>query len=209
MNDKNWHKKFLNQKKTVMQKFVELDKSKKGSVDEDIVGLLKKINKLKNFYTTSSCSGRIQVLSSVEGGKKHTCQYHYTTHGLVKVGDSKKVYSALIDGLASRGTNNKMITILRQSGPILHICCASIDDAIGLIKIARDSGFKHSGIQSIKNKIAVELKSAIEMDAIIAKSSKILVDEKYFKNLIAYSNTKQEKSKKILKKFEKNLKDLK
>ena len=39
----------------------ELDKSKKGSVDEPIVDLVNYINKTKDFCTTSSCSGRFAV----------------------------------------------------------------------------------------------------------------------------------------------------
>ena len=39
----------------------ELDKSKKGSVDEPIVDLVNYINKTKDFCTTSSCSGRFSV----------------------------------------------------------------------------------------------------------------------------------------------------
>ncbi|KEP67670.1 UNVERIFIED_CONTAM: hypothetical protein HHA_227400 [Hammondia hammondi] len=40
------------------------DKSKKGSVDEEIRPLLDAINKLKNFYTSSSCAGRILLVGT-------------------------------------------------------------------------------------------------------------------------------------------------
>lgn len=39
----------------------ELDKSKKGSVDEPIVDLVNYINKTKDYCTTSSCSGRFAI----------------------------------------------------------------------------------------------------------------------------------------------------
>ena len=39
----------------------ELDKSKKGSVDEPIVDLVSSINRMHDFCTTSSCSGRFAV----------------------------------------------------------------------------------------------------------------------------------------------------
>ncbi len=35
---------------------------KEGKVDEDIIPLLEKINSLENYFTTSSCSGRISVM---------------------------------------------------------------------------------------------------------------------------------------------------
>ena len=50
------------------QKFKSLsgfDNSKKGSIDEPIVDLVSFINNLNDFFTTSSCSGRIAVISEV------------------------------------------------------------------------------------------------------------------------------------------------
>lgn len=39
----------------------ELDKSKKGSVDEPVADLVDYINKTKDYCTTSSCSGRFAI----------------------------------------------------------------------------------------------------------------------------------------------------
>ena len=39
----------------------ELDKSKKGSVDEPIAELVEYINQTKDYCTTSSCSGRFAI----------------------------------------------------------------------------------------------------------------------------------------------------
>ena len=39
----------------------ELDKSKKGSVDEPIVDLVEYVNKTPDYCTTSSCSGRFSI----------------------------------------------------------------------------------------------------------------------------------------------------
>ena len=41
------------------------DLSRKGSVDQPIIGLVDHINSLDQYYTTSSCSGRIIVFSEV------------------------------------------------------------------------------------------------------------------------------------------------
>ncbi|CBZ54144.1 conserved hypothetical protein [Neospora caninum Liverpool] len=40
------------------------DKSKKGSVDEEIRPLLDAVNSLKNFYTASSCAGRVLLVGT-------------------------------------------------------------------------------------------------------------------------------------------------
>lgn len=52
---------FLLEKKRVLQDKVDI--SKKGSVDAPIVHLVQYINDQENYYTTSSCSGRILVFS--------------------------------------------------------------------------------------------------------------------------------------------------
>lgn len=54
------NKLFSAQKKVA---FSGQDLSRKGSVDEPIVELVDFINSLDNYFTTSSCSGRIVVLA--------------------------------------------------------------------------------------------------------------------------------------------------
>ena len=48
-----------------------IDNSKKGSVDAAICDLLNFINASEDFFTTSSCSGRIALISEV---RKHFLQ---------------------------------------------------------------------------------------------------------------------------------------
>ena len=57
-SDPNFH----SEKARVLGK---VDLSRKGSVDEPITELVGFINSLKDFYTTSSCSGRLTVHQEV------------------------------------------------------------------------------------------------------------------------------------------------
>jgi tRNA wybutosine-synthesizing protein 3 len=43
----------------------KVDLSRKGSVDEPISELVSYINSLSDFYTTSSCSGRLIIVQEV------------------------------------------------------------------------------------------------------------------------------------------------
>lgn len=43
----------------------QVDLSKKGSIDDQIIDLVQYINAKENYFTTSSCSGRISVFSEV------------------------------------------------------------------------------------------------------------------------------------------------
>lgn len=49
------------EKKRVLNE--KLDISRKGSIDEPIVDLIEYINCESNYYTTSSCSGRIVIFN--------------------------------------------------------------------------------------------------------------------------------------------------
>ena len=42
-----------------------IDNSRKGSVDSRIIELVDFINQLEDFFTTSSCSGRLALISGV------------------------------------------------------------------------------------------------------------------------------------------------
>ena len=53
---------FSSEKARVLGK---VDLSRKGSVDEPIAELVSYINSLSDFYTTSSCSGRLAVVQEV------------------------------------------------------------------------------------------------------------------------------------------------
>lgn len=53
---KQWKKQCLN----------KLDLSKKGNIDEDIKTLVSFLNNSDNYFTTSSCSGRIILIDGVK-----------------------------------------------------------------------------------------------------------------------------------------------
>lgn len=67
------------------------DKSRKGSIDRDIVDLINLINSKKDFYTTSSCAGRI-VLLEMKSRKKNDCEWIFSKHDKVNL---KEIINAL------------------------------------------------------------------------------------------------------------------
>ncbi|MBW2981328.1 hypothetical protein KY343_00480 [Candidatus Woesearchaeota archaeon] len=183
---------FQNQKKTFLKK---LDKSKKGEIDKPIKQLIKIINKSKNYYTTSSCSGRI-VLLAKKPGKKKGSKWLLSSHKKINL---KQANSALKSILETD-------VYFRFEPLILHVAAKSIEDAQRLINKTRDIGFKRTGIQSTKNKIIIEIASTEILNTIIAKNKKLLVDNSYLKILIKEANKKLEQNNKKIKRFENQLK---
>lgn len=66
------------------------DKSRKGSIDGKIRRLVNKINSLDDFFTTSSCSGRIMLFSLPKSNKKNEVQYLFCSHKKIRYNDIKK-----------------------------------------------------------------------------------------------------------------------
>ncbi len=178
---------FDNQKKVFLKKS---DKSKKGGIDKEIKQLVKKINSSKDYYTTSSCAGRI-VLLEKKSDKKQEIKWLFKKHGKVNFKEIKNSLKKL----------SKHDIWFRQEAAILHVACKTINNTQKLINLARSIGFKRSGIQSTKNKIIVEIASSDYIDTIIAKKGKLLVDNDLLKILISEANKKLKRNKEKLKKL--------
>lgn len=82
---------FIQRKKDVLMKS---DKSSKSKWDERIAGLCKKINSLENYYTTSSCSGRVVLM--VNQDKKEEDLFLSVYHDEISMDEIKKQLNLVI-----------------------------------------------------------------------------------------------------------------
>ncbi|MEM4637517.1 MAG: tRNA wybutosine-synthesizing 3 family protein [Candidatus Woesearchaeota archaeon] len=183
------------QKKLCLEKLYKPDKSRKGNVDEQIIPLIEYINSLKNYYTTSSCSGRIYLLT--EADKKPDVKWIFVSHEPVNFKEIMHNLNKL----------PKERVWFRQENMILHVACRAIDDANKLLKIARDSGFRRSGIIADSNILIVEICSTEKIDVPIAYESKLLVNEEYIKFIIDIANEKFSKGRKKMNTFFSKIKE--
>ena len=161
------------------------DKSRKGSVDKKIKKLVDKINSLDNFYTTSSCSGRILLSAIPKSNKKNEVQYLFCSHKKIKYNDLNKI---IIKKLP------KDDVWLRVDPVILHAACKDINNAKELLNIARDIGFRRSGVISVGRKLVLELVSTEKIEAIVSRKGKLLIDKDYLKVLVNEGNKKLERT---------------
>ncbi len=166
------------------------DKSKKGGIDNKIQPLVDLINSNENYYTTSSCSGRIVLLNL--GERKNECEWLFVSHD--KVDENSNL-------LGNIDLNKSNKTFFRMEGAILHVCCKDLDSAKKLFDLGKSAGFKVGGIISIKPKIVVELRSVDFLDTIISKHGKMLVGADYVKILINIANSKLERTWERIKKL--------
>jgi len=166
----------------------KIDKSNKKSIDKDIKPLIELINSLDNYYTTSSCSGRILLIEK-KTDKKQDARFAFAEH-------KKADFKAIKKSLKKLPKNDVW---LKQESIIIHICCRTLESAKKLLKIVRDIGIKRAGIINIHKRIIIEIIGTEAMEAIIARKGKMLVDDTYLKILVKEANKKLERNKKKIK----------
>ncbi len=159
------------------------DKSSIGRWDRKIEGLCNKINKKKNYYTTSSCAGRVVLLKYSE--EKQENAFLFRTHEKISFKELKK---ALLDA----GEKYKGIVEFQQTSCILHVSCLSLSDAQEIVDKAKQCGWKRSGIMGGRRNM-VELHSTESMSFPVMNNGKILVDDDFLKLIVETANNKLER----------------
>ena len=89
---------------------------------------------------------------------------------------------------------------------IIHIACREQEDAIRLMNLARDCGFRRAGIISAENRHVVEIISSEQLNAPIARAGKLIVGDDYLRAITDIANEKMEATFKRIKLFEEKLK---
>ena len=172
----------------------KIDKSSIGGWDSKIKGLCNKINKKKNYYTTSSCAGRIVMIKGLDVKAKDV--FLFRSHKKVSLNEIKKA----LNEISKKYT--KMVEF-QQTTCILHVGCNNLESAQSLVNKANLSGWKHSGILSTKKRFIVELHSTEKMSFPIMNKGKVLVDDDFLKIVIKEANNKLERAWKKIERLKK------
>jgi len=194
------------------------DKSKKGSFDAPIADMLEHLNLHADYVSTSSCSGRIAVFwentapdaaacgpgdpalvpgedgpaEGAGGARRHKKgglggQWLLCRHGTVSAED---VRSAL--ALAPQGAG---VATFKHEPFILHVECCSLDAAARLMEVARNGGFRESGISIGKKHVMVGVRtSALKIEAPVLENGRLIVDAAYVDVLVRLANEKFRKN---------------
>lgn len=184
---------FDNEKKMALQK---PDRSKAGKIDTEIQPVCDLLNGSPNYYTTSSCSGRIVIMSESGTHDKQAAHRVYVSHDLVDI--------TTILNLSFPDTD----IWFRFEGMILHVACRTCEDAFKLVHTAQKTGLKRSGVISSVNKIMVEILDTEKLELPIGINGKLVVSPHYLELIVEKTNTKLKRTRKKIKKLEKNIKKL-
>ncbi|KAI8393757.1 tRNA wybutosine-synthesizing protein [Radiomyces spectabilis] len=217
---------FLTRKQHVVSSLVEAldpnrrDKSPKGFVDAPILDLIHIINEHPDYYTTSSCSGRIAIYC--EGLEKAESEdtlekttkggtWLYVTHDPVDIPTMnreqrdqwvlKLLFGDQIDrvSLATERPENilqKQLVYFKFEPLILHVEASHQHTAMRLLGLAFQAGYQNSGITPSRSRQMLAIRSTHKLDTPIAYVDPIthrivcLVDPDYLYLLVTMSNQK-------------------
>ncbi|MGV8162805.1 MAG: tRNA wybutosine-synthesizing 3 family protein [Candidatus Nanoarchaeia archaeon] len=185
-------------KKSMLEKLYKPDKSFKGDVDEEAIPIIEEFNRKKDYYTTSSCSGRISLFYESTSGKKNEAGWIFVKHATVT---EKEIIYALKE-IPEETLWFKMET------PIFHVACRTPQAADKLLDTCRKLGFKRAGITSNGRRIMIEIIFNDKVEVPVGMNKKLFIDEKFIEFLVEKANQKFEKNQELLKKFEKELKKI-
>ncbi|MGF3554918.1 MAG: tRNA-wybutosine modification methyltransferase TYW3 [Thermoplasmatota archaeon] len=143
-------------------------------VDKKISTILELINNSNEFFTSSSCAGRIVLLEIPKIGDKKNARFLGIWHRKIK---SFELLSAL------KEAKTGLIWIIAQS-PIIHVYAKTLDDADKLVKIANASGFKNSSFKSFNKNIVIEICSTERLDAPIGRDGVLFCNKSYLNLLV-------------------------
>jgi tRNA wybutosine-synthesizing protein 3 len=139
------------------------DKSGKGSIDIEIFHIICQINELPDFFTTSSCSGRVVMF--VPNRNKNCFETVFSSHeslSKVHLNDYEKYPDVS----------------LRFEPLIMHIRCRTLFHATSLLKLCqKEGGLKKTALISLGNKIIIEIRSTDYLEMPIKKSDQCVVSD--------------------------------
>ena len=174
-----------------------------GEVDEAIMPIVEAINTDPEYFTTSSCAGRIVLLQIPKLGDKEEAVFLAKWHRTVEIEDIKGALSNLGD---------EGLTFLLAQSPIMHVRCKNMKSAAELRNLAVESGLKYSTLKSLTLnsreepvKIVVEILSSENIHVPVARGSKIYPDDDYLEFIIENANSALKRAREKLDRFFNNL----
>ncbi|MFH1500589.1 MAG: hypothetical protein ABIE22_01440 [archaeon] len=176
------------------QNLSKKDRSDIGGWDVEVLELCKKINSKEEYYTTSSCSGRIVLLKYSD--KKQSGLFLFRTHNKVTFNKLKKELGNIED---------KGLVYFKQEPALVVVACNSLENAKKLLRIAKEVGFMRSGIMSSGKRIVVEIMSTEGIALPLMDNGKIFISDEHLRLVVREANRKLEKTREKLRKLEKLL----
>lgn len=150
-----------------------------GYLDHGIKDLLVDIFSLRNYYPTSSCTGRIIAIDAPTPWRRKESYIVFKRHSEISRDDLERLLKIPV-----------ISTLwVIASGPIIHVMARTPRDALILLKKVREAGFKHSGlIASSRRGYLVELVTGIWVGIPVKNKERILINREEIGEMVDILN---------------------
>ena len=167
------------------------DNSLKKSIDEGVVPICDLLNNTTDYFTTSSCSGRIVLYREYSGKDKE-----FGKNPWLLISHTPITYTVLLDSVKKTAATDILegVVYFKFEPMIMHIEAKELEDARRLLAVAVQAGFRNSGISiSKQNRIIVAVRCTLKLDVPLVlqpDGSFAHVTEDYVRWLVDLANEK-------------------
>ena len=192
MNQNTIDNKYEMIKKHHTETLMEAIETKK--VDEILIPFLLEVTKIPDVFTSSSCAGRIMLLSTDEYENKKVSSFHKKYHRTTTFEELKQDTDYF----------NESELWFKMEPFIFHFGCKDYEKAKELLSFSQEFGLKKAGIITAHDgKYILEVTSTQYMALPLKENGKMLVTDDYLKFIVDRANKKIEKNFERLEKFSK------
>lgn len=140
------------------------DDRSRGRVDTKAEPLLGALNALRHYYTTSSCAGRVQLISVAGPGDKRSSRRWGIWHDAPAIDQVQEALDRWMREVGAEavltpeagaslpniepGTGD--LLYLQTQSPIFHVACQGLEPARRLRALAVNCGWKYSSLRGFK-----------------------------------------------------------
>jgi len=179
MNTHSMNQKYEMVKKHHTETLLEAIETKK--VDEILIPFLLEVTKIPDVFTSSSCAGRIMLLSTDEYENKRVSSFHKKYHRKTTFDELKK----------DLDSSNERDIWFKMEPFIFHFGCKDYDKAKELLSFSQEFGLKKAGIIAAHDgKYILEVTSTQYMALPLKENDSMLVSDDYLKFIIDRANKK-------------------
>jgi len=166
---------------------------REGKADPQIIPLGNFFVGLEDYFTSSSCSGRIVLMNLNEKETKKEAAFHRKWHRTVS-------FDEVYDGL-SEATEEDLW--FKQEPFILHIGARSPRQAKRILSIMKKTGVRRGGIMvAKKDRLIIELTGSNYISLPAKSANSILVSDEHLRFIVERANRKLERNYELLNEFE-------
>jgi len=167
-----------------------------GKADERMIQIIDSLFAKPEYFTTSTCSGRILLIQLNEKEEKKPKAFFAKWHELPKF---EEVWKAL----SQRSRENLWF---KQEPFVIVLGTTSLENAKNIMSICRNNGVKKCGIMACEEgKFLVEIMGTHYLSFLVKEKNKLLVEKEFFKKQFETASKKLKANWKMLENLEKAL----